>query len=144
MRLKIDDDQLIGDFFHNCRLLGIVAPQKDYMFIWNINQILGFKFRSSLNVEIQLKKKQRDYYFNIYEYDVPGTGTQHLLYENQHDGEYLLPEFKHLDFFWLIKECTLTEEEFAELQESVKKIPAVQMVTEVNHEIIRNKKNLIY
>lgn len=140
---KLDTDDLLSDFFHNTRLLGIVAPLKDYSFIWNINQALAFNFRSTAETTIQLKKKNRDYYFNTYTYLPPGTEMYHLLYENQHDGEYLLPEFKHLDFLWLIKECTMSNEEFSGLQMALKNIPAVQFVNEMTNEKIRHKNHLL-
>lgn len=144
IKLKIDDDAMVEEFFEDTRLLGIVAPQKDYMFIWNVNQLLGFKFRINTGIEIQLKKKGRHYFFNVYEYCMPRTTVYHYLYENQHDGEYLLPEFKHLDFLWLIKNCEMTDSDFTELQRTIKKVPTVQFVNEMTNEKIKNKKHMIF
>ena len=103
MKLKIDNEALAQEFFENSVLIGMVAPVQDYQFCWNLNQILGFDFRTNNDIEIQLTKKLRKYFFSIYEYHVPSTSITHYLYNNQCDGEYLLPEFKHLDFLWLIK-----------------------------------------
>src|ERR1700741_878530 len=101
MKLKIDNEALAEDFFENAALLGIIAPVKDYQFSWQLNQVMGFDFRINHDIEIGLMKKGRQYFFSIYEYAVPSTSIIHYLYNNQHDGEYLLPEFKHLDFVWL-------------------------------------------
>ena len=60
-------------------------------------------FRINHEMEIQLKKKKRDYFFSVFEYREPTGSLSHYLYNNQFDGEYLLPEFKHLDFLWLMK-----------------------------------------
>lgn len=143
MKLKIDNETLAQEFFECTRLLGIVAPVKDYQFTWHINQILGFKFRINNNLEIQLKKKERNYFFSIYEYEVPACTLVHYLYNNQYDGEYLLPEFKHLDFLWLVKGEEMEDEELYTLQQSIKSLPGVQLVNEMTHEKIKNKQHLI-
>lgn len=143
MKLKIDNETLAQEFFEGCRLLGIVAPVKDYQFTWQINQVMGFKFRINNGLEIQLRKKERNYFFCIYEYEVPGCCMVHYLYNNQYDGEYLLPEFKHLDFLWLVKGEEMADDELSGLQQSLKMLPGVQLVNEMTHEKIKNKQHLI-
>lgn len=143
MKLKIDNETLIEEFFGNTSLLGIVAPVKDYVFSWHANQNMGFNLRINHGLEIQLRKKERNYFFSIFEYKAPGTNLVHYLYNNQDDGEYLLPEFKHLDFLWLIKGEELSNEELAALQKSLKMLPGVQLVNEMTNEKIKNKQHLI-
>lgn len=143
MKLKIDNETLIGEFFDTTRLLGIVAPLKDYVFSWHANQSLGFNLRINHGLEIQLRKKDRNYFFSIYEYKVPGTNLVHYLYNNQDDGEFLLPEFKHLDFLWLMKGEAVSNEGLAALQKAVKLLPGVQLVNEMTNEKIKNKQHLI-
>lgn len=143
MKLKIDNETIAEDFFEFTRILGIAAPVKDYIFTWNLNQRLGFNFRLNNNLEIQLKKKERNYFFSIFSYYIPGTTAEHFIYNNQHDGEYLLPEFRHLDFIWLIKDEELKNDAFISLQESLRLLPSVQLVAEVLKDKIKNKQNLI-
>ena len=144
MKLKIDNETLIEDFFDRTRLFGIVAPVKDYVFSWYINQHLGYNFRINHSLEIQLKKKDRNYFFPIYEFAVSGCCMVHYLYNNQDDGEYLLPEFKHLDYLWLAKGETMEPQEVQQLQQSLKFLPSVQLVTEMTNEKIKNKQFLIF
>jgi hypothetical protein len=144
MKLKIDNESLAEEFFEDTHLLGIVAPVKDYQFTWHINQRMGFKFRINNSLEIQLRKKERNYFFSIYEYEVPGCCLVHYLYHNQYDGEYLLPEFKHLDFLWLVKGEEIDSNELSVLQQSIKLLPSVQLVNEMTHEKIKNKQHLIF
>ena|SRR4051812_1315753 len=144
MKLKIDNETLAQEFFEDSLLLGIVAPIKDYQFSWQLNQILGFNFRVNNDFEIQLKKKDRKYFFAIYEYAVPSTCLVHYLYNNQFDGEYLLPEFKHLDFLWLIKGETVSPEELKALMQSIRSLPGVQLVNEMTNEKIKHKQHLIF
>jgi hypothetical protein len=144
MKLKIDNDALIEEFFEGTLLLGLVAPIKDYQFSWQLNQTLGFDFRINNEIEIQLNKKSRTYFFSIYQYAVPSTSLVHYLYNNQFDGEYLLPEFKHLDFLWLIQGDEITPDELNALMQSIKSLPNVQLVTEMTNEKIKNKQHLIF
>ena len=143
-KLKIDNEALAEEFFEDAALLGIVAPIKDYRFGWQLNQLLGLNFRVNNDIEIQLTKKQRKYFFSIYEYAVPAISLTHYLYNNEHDGEYLLPEFKHLDFLWLIKGDPIATEDLKILIQSIKTLPGVQLVTEMTNEKIKNKQHLIF
>ncbi len=144
MKLKIDNETLAREFFEDSVLLGIVAPVKDYQLSWHLNQLLGFDFRINHDVEIQLNRKNRTYFFSIYEYKVPSVTVTHYLYNNQFDGEYLLPEFKHLDFLWLIKGEPVTKEEQHNLMQSIKSLQGVQLVIEMTNEKIKNKQHLIF
>ena len=144
MKLKIDNDSVIEEFFENTHLIGIVAPIKNYQFAWHVNQYLGFQFTINHNFEILLIKKSRKYYFSIYEYQIPGSCLTHYLYHNHHDGEYLLPEFKHLDFLWLTKGEEVCKEEILSLQQTIRNIPNVQLVNEMTNEKIKHKEHLVF
>jgi hypothetical protein len=121
-----------------------MAPVKDYQFCWQINNLLGVDFRINNDIEIQLTKKQRNYFFAVYEYAEDRTSLVHYLYNNQFDGEYLLPEFKHLDFLWLLKGDAVTDASFQQLIDSIKSIKGVQLVVELTNEKIRHKEHLVF
>jgi hypothetical protein len=144
MKLKIDNDSLAEEFFADTHLLGIVAPVKDYNFCWQLNQLLRFDFRINNDIEIHLTRRKRDYFFCVYEYNVANTSLWHYLYKNQFDGEYLLPEFKHLDFLWLIKGDLFERQELESLIAAVREVTGVQLVTELTNEKIKNKGHLIF
>lgn len=144
MKLKLDFDEMADDFFDNTRLMGIVAPVKNYQFCWQLNQLLRLDFRINNDIEIQLFKKQRNYYFSIFEYREPNSSLVHYLYNNQFDGEYLLPEFRHLDFLWLLKGDLVADEFLQTLLTAIKSISTVQLVTELTNEKIKNKGHLIF
>ncbi len=144
MKLKIDNDTLAEEFFQDTCLLGIVAPLKNYHFCWAINQLLRFDFRLNADMEIVLTKRQRQYFFSIYEYTPVASTITHYLYNNQYEGEYLLPEFKHLDFLWLIKGDVINQNELQELMQTVRSIAGVQLVSAMIAEKIKNKQHLIF
>jgi hypothetical protein len=144
VKLRIDNNVMVEEFFADTRLLGIVAPIEQYRFCWHLNQMLNFNFRINNNIEIQLNKKDRKYFFPIYEFGEQFGTIKHYLYNNEDDGEYLLPEFKHLDFLWLIKDDIMHDDEVHLLTSSIRAIPSVQLITELTNEKIKNKQHLIF
>jgi hypothetical protein len=144
MKIKMDNSLMVEEFFDGTRLLGIVAPIKSYQFCWLLNQHLQIDFRINHDIEIQLEKKKRKYFFSIYEYNEPNSSRTHFLYINQFDGEYLLPEFKHLDFLWLLKGDFTSNQELSQLQQSIKTISGLQLVLELTADKIRHKGHLVF
>src|ERR1700712_2758414 len=144
MKLKLSMDDLAGEFFEDTRLLGVVAPLKDYQLCWQLNNFLRFDFRINNEIEIQLSKKQRRYFFEVYQYPEPNSSLVHYLYNNQFDGEYLLQEFRHLDFLWLLKGDFVEDAILNDLINSIRTISGVQLVTELTNEKIINKGHLIF
>ncbi len=144
MKFTLDNKDLTDSFFEETKLLGIQAPIKDYLFCWQINQLLSVDFRINNELEIPLFRKGRQYFFPVYEFSQPSTCLMHYLYNNQHDGEYLLPEFKHLDFLWLLKDDFVSDEFMGNLIYSLRSINGVQLVVELTNEKIRNKEHLVF
>lgn len=143
MKFKIDNFSMVDQFFDETRLLGIVAPMEQYKFCWHLNHLTNFHFRIDNNLEIPMIKKERKYFFSVYSYSEPKSMCNHYLYNNQYDGEFLLPEFRNLDFLWLIRDEFIDGKDLSGLIDAVKSIPNVQMVTELAQDKIRNKQNLI-
>ena len=70
-KLTLDNKDLADAFFEDSRLLGIMAPVKDYQFCWHLNNNIGLDFRVNNEIEIKWLKKRRWYYFSVYEYEEP-------------------------------------------------------------------------
>ena len=144
MKLVLDNKNLAEDFFEDTRLLGIMAPIKDYQLCWHLNNLMGMDFRINNEIEIQLSKKDRNYFFALYEFSEPTGSLSHYLYNNRFDGEYLLPEFKHLDFLWLMKGDIVSEDSLHQSINEIKEISGVQLVLELTNEKTRNKEHLVF
>lgn len=144
MKLVLDNKELTEEFFEDTRLLGIMAPVKDYQFCWHLNTVMGLSFRQNNEIEIRLVKKKRNYFFSVYEYKEPTRFLSHYVYNNQFDGEYLLPEFKHLDFLWMMKGDAVSDEALQETIQIIKAINSVQLVVELTNEKIKNKEHLVF
>ncbi len=143
-KLLLNTHDLTTEFFDETRLLGIMAPVKDYQFCWHLNSSMGMDFRINNDIEIQLNKKKRTYFFSVYEYCEPTGSLAYYIYNNQFDGEYLLPEFRHLDFLWLMKGDIVTQESLQETINSIRAINGVQLVIELTNEKIKNKEHLVF
>jgi hypothetical protein len=143
MKLVLDNDQITEDFFEDTILLGIMAPLQPHQFVWQVNQSIRFDFRINNELEVEIVRKRRTYYFPVYEFQEPGLSLFNYLYNNLYDGEYLLPEFKHLDYLWLCKGDLPSKDEERMLIEDIRNIPGVQLVVELTNDKIKNKKNLI-
>jgi hypothetical protein len=143
-KLTLDNRELTEMFFEDTRVLGIMAPVRDYQFCWQLNSATGLDFRVNHELEIKVIRKKRDYFFTIYEYNEPTRFLSHYVYNNQFDGEYLLPEFKHLDFLWLMKGDEVCDESLQETVQTIRSIQQVQLVTELAVNKITNKENLVF
>ena len=143
-KLTLDIEEMAEGFFEDSRLLGIVAPIKDYQFCWQLNHLFRFNLRVNNSIEIQLTKKKRNYFFTVFENAEPNSSLVHYLYNNKFDGEYLLPEFKHNDFLWLMKGDAVDDKSFENISRKIKEMNGVQMVSELTNEKIKNKVHLIF
>ncbi len=140
----LDINELTEDFFDDTCLLGVTATIKNYQFCWSVNNALNYKFRLNRDIEIQLRRRERSYYFRVYEHTVRNTQLSHYIYHNYNDGEYLLPEFRHMDFLWLMKGDSIDMQTCNELISSIRSLSGVQLVAELTYEKIRNKGHLIF
>ena len=143
-KLLLDIKELTDDFFEDTRLLGIMSAVKDYKFCWYLNSSMSMDFRINNDIEIQLTKKKRNYFFAVYEFGEPTGSLSHFVYNNQFDGEYLLPEFKHLDFLWMMKGDAVSDETLQDTINAIRAINGVQLVVELTNEKIKNKEHLVF
>ncbi len=143
-KLLLNVEEINDDFFDDTRLLGIIAPIKSYQFCLLLNNLLGYHFRLNTEIDIHLRKKERNYFFSVFQYNEPNSFLQHFIYHNQFDGEYLLPEFRHIDFLWLMKGDLVEDERCNWIKQMVNGITGVQLVVELTNEQIKNKGNMVF
>ncbi len=143
-KLRLNMDEINEDFFEDTRLLGIMAPLKSYQLCLQLNGLLGYQFRLNTEIDIHVRKKDRNYYFSVYQSTEANSFLEHYLYHNQFDGEYLLPEFRHIDFLWLMKGDFVDDEKCQFIRQTVNSIAGVQLVVELTNEQIKNKGNMIF
>jgi hypothetical protein len=143
MKLTLNNDAITDDFFSDTRLIGIMAPIKNYQFCWQLNNLLGFNFRLDTEIDKQLRRKNRQYFFSVYQHE-ENNFLKYYLFHNHCDGEYLLPEFKHMDFLLLMKGDYVDDDKCSHIITTIKSIGSVQMVAELTNEKIKNKEHLVF
>lgn len=144
LKLKLDQDQLVEDFFEDTWLAGIISQARDYQLCWQINKQLGYDFRVNNSLEINLTKQRRAFYFTVFEYQELTKSAAHYLYNNHCKAEFLLPELKHVDYIWLIKGNYYQDADVKHLVEQIRRVELIQLVSLLDMKDIRNKINLIF
>ncbi len=143
MKLVLDIDKTTGDFFEGSRLLGIMIPVKNYRFCWMLNHYLPYDFCILPDVDLHIKKKNRDYHFPVYHSPDSQRNVDHYVYQNQDDGEYLIPQFRNLDFLWLIKGDEIDQQFVKDLIALIKPLKGLQMISELDFDGLKHKENLV-
>ena len=143
-KLVLNNKELTDEFFDETRLLGIMAPMKDYQFCWQLNALMSMDLRNNPDIEIKLIRKKRTYYFSVYSYFEDNSSLCHYIYKNHIDGEFLLPEFKHLDFLYLMKGDVVSIEYIEQIMAGIRLINGVQLVLDLASEKIIHKENLVF
>ena len=141
----LDIEGLNDDFLKGTRLIAITAPLKKHQFCLKLNNLLNLNFKLCSEKEVPVEKKNRKYYFSIYQSTEPTNPfMEYIIYHTQYDGEYLLPELKHTDYLWLIRGNAIEEDHFNFIKQGIKSISGVQMVAEIYPEQIKSKGNLVF
>jgi hypothetical protein len=129
----------VKEFYQETSFLGLISSTKDYRFCWLLNQYLGIDFKLNIDKEVESMKKKRPYFFSVYDYFDTLKWCQFDLYTNKYEGEFLLPEFKHIDFLWVIK----GDSNFNDLMPMIRNIPEVQFTMNIHLDMIKNREHLI-
>ncbi|HEY0272928.1 MAG TPA: IPExxxVDY family protein [Chitinophaga sp.] len=144
LKLKLDQEQLVEDFFDGTYLAGIMSQARDYQLCWQINRFLGCRFQVNNALEIRLAKNSRSFFFTVYDYPEPTKSVTHYLYNNHCQAEFLLPELRNIDYLWLVKGDYYQAEEMKKLFEQLRQLELVQLVSLLDIRDIKNKMNLIF
>ena len=59
MKMTLDNRAVTDNFFDDTRLLGIMAPMKDYLFCWQVNKVLQIDLRMNPDMEMKLIRKKQ-------------------------------------------------------------------------------------
>lgn len=144
LKLKLDQDQLVEDFFDSTHLIGIVSTARDYQVSWQINRHLFCDFRVNNSLEITLTKSHRSFHFTVFEFLEPTNSVSHYLYNNHCQAEFLLPELKNIDYVWMVKGDYYQLQDVKKLIEQLRGVAVVQLVSLLDIREIKNKMNLIF
>ena len=157
--LKVADDY---DFV----LIGISSHEKEYRICWALNNKFNFELTKIDSLEIKGKKQETPSFFSLFKYEDEEAFIEYFVIANlseskttgvnnntlfkgntkefqSSENEFLIPEYKNMNYFFVIKGEIGTEE----IEETIKKIKEIDLVlTAVNMDVtqLRSKQNLIF
>jgi hypothetical protein len=124
------------------KLIGIVSQQRDYRLCHFLNQQLGLHLRRAGDYEIVRPQNRQVLAFALYKYE-PADAPHYYLFSNTAEGGFLVPEYRHIDYFLMVKEYQHTVQEES-LTDNIKRIPLVLGAYVVQAESLRTRENLIF
>jgi len=141
-KLVLDTSAMQDDFFAGTAMIGIGTAQQGYRFCWILNQYFDINFLRDPDQNLCLQKKDSQYYFPIYQYDLPNSSHKYLLYKLKNGNESLLPETRQLDYLWLIQTAN-PDEDALHIANELRNIPDVQLAQILSPDQLKNLNNLL-
>lgn len=129
-------------FDYDFVLLGIVSLEKFHRLVWLINQQLGYHFVHAGEIEF-MEHDLVGSAFTKYEYADEINHLDLVLFENRDDSQYLIPEMRTVDYFMMIKGA-LDFLDVRDLLANLKPVDSIQLITEIDHQKLKSKQNLIF
>lgn len=148
-------------------LIGISSHEKDYRFCWALNNKLKLELVKQDSLEIKGKKQTTPSYFSFFTFDdedqymeysvianlseskslafKEGTlfGTEASPGSDQSENEFLIPEHKQMNYFFVIR-GEMENEEVEELMKQIREIDNVLTTIRIDANSLRSKQNLIF
>ena len=141
-KLVLDTNAMQKDFFEDTSMLGIATALPAYHLCWVLNRHFDINFIRDADQNISIRKKEDQYYFPIYKYDLPNSSHRYLLYKLKNGAESLLPETRQLDYLWLI-ETANPDEDVNRIAREIRNIPDIQLAQVLVPGQLKNVNNLL-
>lgn len=136
--------KLIIDYEYDFELVGIISSAKGYKLAWEMNTRLDIHLVRQPDLTVGFKKGDEKR-FSFYAYE---TRLNRLkLFKNKPEdtdsGKYfLVPEFPHFDFIFLVQMDDAQQREAMLLQ--LKQIPSIELTAPIPLEGLKSKSNFIF
>jgi len=142
-------------------LIGISSHEKDYRLCWRLNNELKLGLAKKNSLEIKNKKQKTPSFFSFYWCEEKKIFTEYALIANmsevkrsdtqlnslfndfENDSDFLIPEQKQFNYFFIIK-GELEQEEIDTVVKQIKSIENVQTAIRIDVKSLRSKENLIF
>jgi hypothetical protein len=110
--------------------IGISSHENDYRLSWAINNQLGFKFSRAANLGLFNEKIQEKQIFSVFSYTEEEYELKYYLVSNTSENGFLLPEYRNVDFLFLIQ-GEMSENELDKLLTQLKKIEIINLAFQI-------------
>lgn len=141
-KLILDMNAMQEDFFSESALIGIGTALQAYNLCWMLNNHFDINFVRDTDQNISLKKKDKEYNFPVYCYDIPNSDYKYLLYKLKNGPESLLPETKQLDYVWMIQTAN-PKDDALEILAGLRRLNDIQLAQILSSNQLKNLNNLL-
>jgi len=145
-------------------LIGVSSHEKDYRFCWRLNNELKLGLLKKPSLEIKNKKQKTPSFFSFFwceetklfaEYAVIANMSEikrsdtisNTLFNDleniENNSDFLIPEQKQFNYFFIIK-GEVEQEELETILKQIKSIENVQTAVRIDVKTLRSKENLIF
>lgn len=142
--MVIKKSKLIIDYEFDFKLIGLIAPLKEYKIAWQLNQSLNVHLVK--NNDIELEFIDNNIFISNYSYETGNSIFRLIKNKNIIEDNslvYLLPEMKEFDYLIMIEGEGDTFN-VNKILKSIKSIRDFQYVTLVDVSKLKSKENLIF
>lgn len=133
---------MLDDFFQDATLLGIACAMPCYQFCWLINQSFDTDFEMLMEIQVKGSGRNTDYFFPVYQFELPLNGGELLVYSIKSGKKRLLPELKNLDYICLIRGSASMSLSAQMLQE-LRRLPHITMAVRLQEAQLPSAQNLL-
>lgn len=138
-RLILDDSSLEEEFFEDITLMGIVSARKPHQLAWYIREYTGYLFHR--NHDFQNVKAE--FIFPVFYLEEKLQCTEHFLFTNRIQKEFLIPEAKNIDFIWMIKSNMQRIELRDKILPKLSGIPSIDFAFDINPANLKSRQVLV-
>ena len=156
------------EYDYDFLLIGISSHEKDYRLCWAVNNKLGIELSKQESLEIKGKKQLTPSYFSFFLFEDQTTFKQYVvvanfsesktsafqtsnLFEdqekhskaNKNEIEYLIPEQKAMNYFFIIR-GEIHKDETEEILNKLKEINTIQTAVRIDINSLKTKQNLVF
>jgi hypothetical protein len=149
-------------------LIGISSHEKDYRFCWSLNNKLRLELIKKDSLEIKGKKQTTPSYFSFFTFDDQDQYKAYSVlanlseskslalvedslfgtagrsgFEEQKENEFLIPEHKQMNYFFLMH-GEFEDDEVEEIIQQIREIDIVLTAVRIDPKTLRSKQNLIF
>lgn len=123
-------------------LIGLVTILRDYQLCWHLNKLFELNLKKTDDLELNLRKKNKLLEFTHFRFDDDLNKLEYHIIGNKCMGNYLIPEYKILDYLLVIKGY-FTLDKKAMFVSKLKSLTSLTTLLEVNAEELVSRENLI-
>lgn len=139
--------KLIVDYDYDFHLIGVIGQLKEYKLAWYVNDLFDLELFKNEDLEYEFLKGDSmliSNYFFQKEYDSVRLLKNRAIESENMSKPFLIPEMKDFDFFLQIEGESDLEDLIPNLEDTLKSIPNILYVSQIDVEHLKSRDNLIY